>query len=408
MAGPKIGVWLVGARGGVASTVSVGLAALQSGAAPTTAGLVTELPEFSGCGLASWDQLVLGGHEIRGGTLAESVQKLEQQQGAIPPGSADLHNERLLEIDRRIRPGVIYRSGPAIESMAQDAHTALTNPTPREAIGLIEEDLRSFQAENGLDRVTVVLLLSAEPTVELGSVPATWDELEQTLDSPSDCPLSASSLYAIAALRGGMPVVNFTPALGADCPAIEELARAKGTPHTGSDGKTGETLLKSVLAPMFRSRRLEVMSWVSHNLLGNQDGRVLSDPEHRGSKLSNKQALLEELLGADAQATRPQSLVSIESVESFGDWKTAWNHVHFRGFLGVPMTLQFTWQGCDSVLAAPLVLDLVRLVNLAADRGVSGAVPDLGAFFKRPNSGGPAAFDEQMTRLTEWARGESS
>ena len=139
-----------------------------------------------------------------------------------------------------------------------------------------------------------------------------------------------------------------------------DLAAQRGTCHAGHDGKTGETLLKSVLAPMFAARNLEVMSWVGHNIFGNLDGLVLDDPANKAAKIKGKDQLVRQILGYD-----PQTLVSIEYIRSLGDWKTAWDHIHFRGFLDTPMTLQFTWQGCDSLLAAPLVLDLVRFVELS-------------------------------------------
>ena len=128
----------------------------------------------------------------------------------------------------------------------------------------------------------------------------------------------------------------------------------------GYDGKTGETLLKSMLAPMFANRNLQVMSWVGHNIFGNMDGKVLDDPANKKSKVTSKDRLLGEILGYS-----PQTLVTIEYIASMGDWKTAWDHIHFQGFLGTPMTLQFIWQGCDSLLAAPLVLDLVRFTERA-------------------------------------------
>ena len=111
---------------------------------------------------------------------------------------------------------------------------------------------------------------------------------------------------------------------------------------------------------MFAARNLEVMSWVGHNIFGNLDGQVLDDPANKAAKIKSKDQLVGSILGYD-----PQTLVSIEYIRSLGDWKTAWDHIHFRGFLGTPMTLQFTWQGCDSLLAAPLVLDLVRFVELS-------------------------------------------
>lgn len=139
------------------------------------------------------------------------------------------------------------------------------------------------------------------------------------------------------------------------------------------------------------------MSWVGHNIFGNLDGRVLDTPENRASKIESKDKVLEGTLGYD-----PQTLVSIEYIESLGDWKTAWDHVHFRGFLGTPMTLQFTWQGSDSALAAPLVLDLVRLTQRASRAGDSGALAQLACFFKSPLGSEEHGFAEQYRKLLEW------
>ncbi len=389
----RVGLWLVGARGGVATTAILGLAAVRRGLAPTT-GLVTELPALRGAGLVEWDQLVVGGHEVRPDNLADTATAL-----GLPAELIAACRDDLAEADARIRPGVLCHSGPAIDALAAGDY-ARSFDTPRQAVAAIAEDLRAFRAAEGLDHVVVVLLASTEPPTDAAALPGSWPELEATLDEPlegtasaeSGFPLRAGSLYAIAALESKISFVNFTPSLGSSCAAIDDLARRRGACHAGRDGKTGETLLKTVLAPMFASRNLEVMSWVGHNILGNADGRVLASPEHKASKLKSKDAAVGALLGYD-----PQTLVSIEYVPSLGERKTAWNHVHFRGFLGAPMTMQLTWDGHDSALAAPLVLDLARLVGASAARGETGALGALACFFKdplgRPIEGHQTQFD---------------
>lgn len=393
-----MGLWLVGARGGVATTVAVGLAALARGEAPTT-GLVTESlgPLTGELGLVPWSDFVVGGHEVRPGTLGQAARELEAQHGALPPGSADRYAAELAAIDTRIRPGIVFQSGPTIERLAESG-AVVHAKTAREAIATIRDDLDAFRETNQLASLVVVIVSSTEPPTNVAAVPATWAELDRSLDGPA-CPLRASSLYAIAAIDSGAALVNFTPSQGGDLPAIEERARGRSVPLAGRDGKTGETLLKSTLAPMFVARRLEVLSWVSHNILGNRDGAVLADPDNKRAKVESKERLLEAMLGY-----RPESLVSIEHVASMGDWKTAWDHVHFRGFLGVPMSLQLTWQGCDSALAAPLVLDLARLVELAARRGEGGSIGALGAFFKSPQGAREHALGEQVRALEAWLR----
>jgi len=229
-------------------------------------------------------------------------------------------------------------------------------------------------------------------------IPRDFAEVEPLLDSAARCPLPASSLYFLAAAAVGASYVNFTPSTGAGPACLQQVALDRGIAHAGCDGKTGETLLKSVLAPMFAARHLEVMSWVGHNIFGNMDGRVLDDPRNKAAKVKSKDHLLAAILGYP-----PQTHVSIEYIESLGDWKTAWDHVHFRGFLGTPMTLQFTWQGCDSILAAPLVLDLVRLVERAQRAGERGALEWLACFFKSPLGVAEQDFSKQVVMLDAWA-----
>ena len=213
----------------------------------------------------------------------------------------------------------------------------------------------------------MVNVASTEPPVDAAAVPARWRDLKKLLDKPQRARCRPVRCTRSRRSTSGCSYINFTPSLGASPPAIDELALERGTRHMGYDGKTGETLLKSVLAPMFAKRNLEVMSWVGHNIFGNMDGKVLDDPANKKAKVASKDRLLGQILGYP-----PQTLVTIEYIDSLGDWKTAWDHVHFRGFLGTPMTLQFIWQGCDSLLAAPLVLDLVRFTERAWRRGDIG------------------------------------
>ena len=358
-----------------------------------TTGLVTALPEFAALDLASWDDLVIGGHEIRGLRLCREAYRVASEMRAASREVIDQCRDELERIEARIRPGTIWNSGPTITALAD-----LDLPrekTARQEVERLKADLRQFVAAEKVDRLVVVNVASTEPR-RSGSTPTTWTALEPFLDR-ADCPLPASSLYAIAALDLGGSYINFTPSLGASPAAIDDLARLRGGCHAGCDGKTGETLMKSVLAPMFAARNLRVMSWVGHNIFGNMDGRVLDDPANKRAKLESKDRLIGEILGY-----KPQTHISIEFIESLGDWKTAWDHIHFAGFLGTPMTLQFTWQGCDSVLAAPLVIDLVRLTELAMRRGQSGLLKFLASFFKSPLGVGEHGFALQYQMLQQF------
>ena len=432
MTDSRIGVWLIGAKGGVATTAILGLAALKRGLIETTA-LVTELAEFRSLGLVAWNDLVVGGHEIRRVPLVDAAARLAEDIRVANRAWLTQCSDELCEIETRIRPGTIYNVGAKIAALA-DADLP-SGESPLEIIQRLRGDIDAFRQAERLAHVVVVNVASTEPPMDgaalpttalpttalpTTALPTTWAQIERLLEggwgSPAaaekagiekaggtgpsaSCPLRASSLYAIAALEAGCSYVNFTPSPGATPAAIGELARLRGGCHVGCDGKTGETLLKSVLAPMFARRNLQVLSWVGHNIFGNMDGQVLDDPANKQAKVASKDHLIDAILGY-----KPQTHVSIEYIRSLGDWKTAWDHVHFAGFLGTPMTLQFIWQGCDSVLAAPLVLDLVRLTELARRRGQTGLLRFPASFFKSPLGVEEQGFESQFQMLQEWAR----
>jgi myo-inositol-1-phosphate synthase len=395
MPAPRVGLWLVGAKGGVATTMLTGLAALRQGLIPPV-GLVTALEPFTRLGLVDFSDLVVGGHDIRAGSLAAEARRMWTESRAITPEVLDAAGPFLAEVEGRLRPGTIVAAGDRIRGLA-DLPAAVVVETPREAIARVRRDLEAFQRDERLAHVVMVNVASTEPPPDR-PIPADFAALEPLLDDAAACPLPASSLYFLAAAEAGASYVNFTPSTGATPPALQRLAVERGIAHAGCDGKTGETLLKSVLAPMFAARHLEVMSWVGHNIFGNMDGKVLDDPRNKAAKVRSKDHLLAEILGY-----APQTHVSIEYIQSLGDWKTAWDHVHFRGFLGTPMTLQFTWQGCDSILAAPLVLDLVRLVERAHRAGEYGVLEWLACFFKSPLGVAEQDFGRQVALLHAWA-----
>ena len=372
----RVGLWLVGAFGGVGSTTALGLAALAKGLTEPV-GMVTALPRFAAIDFDAAPAFVVGGHDIRQASFSRSAAELMARSNVFSESLLQACAPQLEIWSANVRPGVVYRPSSVIAALA-DRPDVRRAETPKQAIAAIEQDLKFFAAEHRLDQVAVINASSTEPLFELGDAHKTLNALNTALDRHEPV-LPTSGLYAYAAINAGFAYVNLTPSLGATLPALEELAVAKKVPHAGQDAKTGETLLKSVLAPMFAKRNLKVLSWVGHNILGNRDGLVLNDPQNKASKVSSKNALLGELLGY-----KPQSHVSIEYIESLDDWKVAWDHIHFEGFLNTKMTLQFTWQGCDSILAAPLVIDLARLILLAQRRGESGSVPALASFFKSP------------------------
>jgi myo-inositol-1-phosphate synthase len=261
-------------------------------------------------------------------------------------------------------------------------------------------DLAAFRSEHQIDRLVVVNLASTEPPIQLQQ-PAyrSLAELEHGLDHGQPGELRPGALYAYAAFESGAAFLNFTPSNSSLCPAIEELAAARGLPYMGSDGKTGETLVKSALAPMFKYRNLLVHSWLGYNILGNRDGQVLADGENKASKIGSKDGVLSSILQYPLRTH-----VGIDYAPSLGDHKVAWDFIHFEGFLGTKMSMQFIWQGCDSILAAPLVLDLVRLADHALRRAESGPMRQLASFFKSPVHCEEHDLHRQFHFLTDYVR----
>jgi myo-inositol-1-phosphate synthase len=378
----RIGVYFIGARGNVATTAIVGALAIAQGRAPAT-GMVTDGPEFKGLPLPAIQDLVFGGADVVSLPLHEKANELAASRVLPHQLAQDLRDE-LAALDRQLHTV----KGFAFGALPDGGYLA--------ELTRIEERLARFRSDHGLDHVIVVNLASTEPHFAETADFDTPERLMQALPKAGGGFTTGTLLNALAALRQGCAYVNFTPSQASELPALRGIARQSRLPHAGKDGKTGETLLKTVLGPMFIARNLKVLSWLGTNYLGNNDGAVLNEPASKDSKLRQKDTALREMLGGAFVRT------DIHYAPSLGDWKTAWDLVHFEGFLGTPMSLQFTWQGCDSALAAPLVLDLVRLVSMAWQRGESGMLAQLAPFFKNPLDGHTHDFAQQMAGLYAW------
>jgi myo-inositol-1-phosphate synthase len=376
----RVGVWLIGARGSVATTAMVGARLVAHGLA-TADGMVTSGRDFAGTGLPPVADLVFGGHDVAEIPLVKRADALAGERVVPAHGLAAIGDD-LEAIDRRIRPGI------DVSDRAAGATTSLDR---------VRADLERFRAEEQLDHLVVVNVSSVEAAPAPHPAHTDLVALEAAL-AAGDCPLPNSGIYALAAFLVDAAFVDFTPSTATRLPALGALAVREGRCYAGRDGKTGETLLRSVLAPMFAQRGLTVRSWAGTNLLGGGDGRSLAEPERSAGKMATKGGILAETLGYPVDAP-----LHIDFVADMGEWKTAWDHVSFTGFLGTAMAMQFTWQGCDSALAAPLVLDLCRLTTLALRRGVRGPIEDLGFFFKDPLGTPEHALTRQYDRLVAWA-----
>lgn len=377
-----VGVWFVGAKGSVATTALLGAHALRARLAGPT-GMVTELPALEGAHLVGLDDLVTGGHDLSEVPYRKRAELLASQR-VVPRELVDALGDALDAADAEVLvPATAATVGEGGQAAVVDA---------------LVRDLRDFVRRHDLARLVVVDVSSTQPPLDpsdetLAADLATPESVRAAWEAGRS-PLPLSATYAWAAFEVGASFVAFTPSPGVDLPAVAEQGRRVGATWAGSDGKTGETLMKSVLAPMFVQRALHVDSWASFNLLGGGDGQTLADPEAVRSKTATKAAGLAAMVGRPVPGP-----LHIDNVPDFGDWKTAWDHIGFTGFLGTRMTLQFTWAGCDSALAAPLVLDLVRLVAAAAEAGRTGAVTELGFFFKNPSGSDEHALGEQWRAL---------
>ncbi|MDB4881379.1 MAG: Myo-inositol-phosphate synthase [Gemmatimonadetes bacterium] len=386
-------IWIVGARGAIATTLAAGVIAAQRGLLPLEA-VLTETEPFRDLGLAPVGEIEIGGCDLAPGTLDESARDALAGVGSFSAAMIDLITPDLQRV--AITRGTLRGGGPAIDALAGAQRAAGAAGTARAIVERIEADIRAFA--NGKPTV-VVNLASTEPPPHADV--ATWDAaaLERAIDA-DDARIPASCMYAYAAVKAGCPHANFTPSAGASLPAIVELARAAGVPLAGRDGKTGETLLKTALAPMFPIRALAVEGWYGTNILGNTDGLVLADPDNKASKITSKKGVLEGILGY-----APEGDVRIDYFKPLADHKVAWNFIQFRGWAGHQMRMQFTWEGTDSVLAAPLVLDIARLILLAHRRGQSGPIGELGLFFKTPEGSSEMNLHRQYDILLRWVTG---
>jgi myo-inositol-1-phosphate synthase len=391
----KTGLWLIGAYGGIGTCVAAGLAGIARDLY-SKCGLVSERDEFQPLNLMPLADIVLGGCDIRNTTFAREAASLQARAGILGEKNLDALKKDFATLDRDISCGVLLNSGPVVEKLAsRPSHAKI-----KTALAQINQHIRAFQAKHSLADVIVVNLASAEAFSNAAAVPTRLADLRKAIDANKRSALSAGVLYAYAAIDAGFPYINFSPSISSEVPAIKELAEARRVPHMGKDGKTGETLLKTVLAPMFAARNLKVLSWIGHNILGNRDGEVLADSRNAKTKLQNKSQALQTILndpGVDSQ-------VRIDYVKSLDDWKTAWDFIHFKGFLDTKMIMQFIWQGSDSALAAPLVIDLARLIEHAHRNGLSGAQKQLACFFKAPTDTPEQSFAEQYRMLTDYAK----
>jgi myo-inositol-1-phosphate synthase len=296
-----------------------------------------------------------------------------------------------------------------------DGPNVKAKASKRDLAEALRKDIRDFKAAHSCDRMVVIWCASTEIFLEPGPAHQDLGALEAALDA-SDKSVPPSMLYAYAALKEGVPFINGAPNLTVDVPAMVELAHSAGVPIAGKDFKSGQTLLKTVLAPMLKARMLGLSGWYSTNILGNRDGEVLDDPDSFRTKEKTKLGVLEHIL----QPNRYPQLygdfhhkVRINYYPPRGDSKEGWDNIDIFGWLGYPMQMKVDFLCRDSILAAPLALDLVLFTDLAQRAGLKGVQEWLSFYFKSPQHA-PSVYPEhdlfiQQTKLKNtlrWLMGE--
>jgi myo-inositol-1-phosphate synthase len=287
--------------------------------------------------------------------------------------------------------------------------------TKMEAAEAIRQDIRDFKERNGCDRLVMIWCASTEIFLEPGEAHRNLENFEAAMQA-NDESIAPSMIYAWAALMEGVPFANGAPNLTVDTHALVTLATERGVPICGKDFKTGQTLMKTVLAPMLKARMLGVNGWYSTNILGNRDGEVLDDPESFKTKEESKLGVLEYVLQPDVYPDLYGNIfhkVRINYYPPRGDNKEGWDNIDIFGWLGYPMQIKIDFLCRDSILAAPLVLDLVLLLDLAQRAGMTGIQEWLSFYFKSPQHT-PSVYPEhdlfiQQTKLKNtlrWLMGE--
>jgi myo-inositol-1-phosphate synthase len=346
--------------------------------------------------LARLDDLVFGGWDIIRATTCTALP-------SMPGCWSDLS---WMESSPTCRP-----FGPCRPSLTNEYVNRLDGPhtksgrTKMDLADQVRADIQNFKAVNGLARMVMIWCGSTESYSQPGPVHQTVTGFEAGLKA-NDPGIAPSMIYAYAAIQEGMPFVNGAPNLTEEIPALQALAQQNGVPLSGKDFKTGQTLIKTVLAPAFKARLLGVAGWFSTNILGNRDGVVLDDPKALKAKAISKLSALEHILQPevfpDLYAGMHHS-VKINYYPPRGDNKEGWDNIDIFGWLGYPMQLKINFLCRDSILAAPLVLDVALFMDLAARSGWHGPQDWLSFYYKSPvtPAGVSAEHDlfQQLERL---------
>ncbi|MCC6461344.1 MAG: inositol-3-phosphate synthase [Saprospiraceae bacterium] len=350
--------------------------------------------------LTQLDDIVFGGWDVYADTVYESalnakvldrylVESLKDELQAIKPMQAVFDKSFVRNLD-----GTHIKTGATKMELAEQ----------------LMEDIRRFKADNNCARLVMVWCASTEAYIEASLVHESLDAFEEGLRN-SDPNIAPSMIYAYAALKMGVPFANGAPNLTCDFPAMTELAHKMKVAIGGRDFKTGQTLMKTIVAPGLHARALGVRGWFSTNILGNRDGAVLDAPENFKTKEVSKGSVLDGIFNAELQPELYGEIyhkIRINYYPPHGDNKESWDNIDIFGWMGYPMQIKINFLCRDSILAAPIVLDLALFLDLAQRTGLSGVQEWLSFYFKAPQTapGLPAQHDifKQLSKLENTLR----
>ncbi|QMU56663.1 MAG: inositol-3-phosphate synthase [Candidatus Mycalebacterium zealandia] len=409
----KLGVLLPGISGAVSTTFIVGVESFNKGVGEPI-GSLTQLgtirlgkrtarksPKIKDLfPLTDCKNLVFGGWDIadescrdaaiRSGVLdMPTLDEVKDETGGIRPMKAVFNKKYVKNLS-----GSHVKKGKTKMELAEQ----------------LIDDIAEFKKQNGLRRAVMVWCGSTETYIKPSAVHGSVQKFEKGLKS-NHSDIAPSMIYAYAAIKSGVPYANGAPNLSADIPALIELAKKHKVPICGKDFKTGQTLMKTIIAPGLKARMLGLNGWFSTNILGNRDGEVLDDPGSFKTKEESKLSVLEHILQPEFHPELYSDYyhkVRINYYPPRGDEKEAWDNIDIFGWLGYPMQVKINFLCRDSILAAPVVLDLVMFLDLAQRAGMSGIQEWLSFYFKSPMVA-PGLYPEhdvfiQLTKLKNTLR----
>jgi myo-inositol-1-phosphate synthase len=384
----KLGVLLVG-LGAVSTTTIAGVMAIRKGLAQPIGSLTQmgtirlgkrtearapKINEF--VPLADLNDIVFGGWDI----FEEDCYAAARTAGVLEPAQLE-----------RVRPELeAIKPMPAVFDQRYvkrlDGPNVKKGKNKRDLAEQVVADIRSFKRTHGCDRMVMIWCGSTEVYMKETAAHASVASFERALEE-SDDSIPSSMVYAYAAIREGLPFANAAPNLTADVPAMLELAARTKSPLAGNDMKTGQTLIKTIIAPGLKARLLGVKGWYSTNILGNRDGEVLDDPESFKTKEESKKSALEYIFQPHLYPDLYADLCHVVRINYYpprGDNKEGWDNIDLIGWLGYPMQLKINFLCRDSILAAPIVLDSALFLDLAKRTGMAGIQEWLSFYFKSP------------------------